>query len=799
MALTKIKKDSRIVSRYIAKFLNDFPNKSDKEIIQKAYFVAGAKRDDFDPKVYCPYRVLGKLKFQTKLQKDLYTNDFSSLPTSMRISQSVDDYLPQLRSDFPKKKERDLLIMAYNIAKDVLDNSDFVTVKEEPVYFEMIMNDMQMEEFEKQLRVYMASNADDFIDDNLFKIHMEKLSKIKMSHPLTKDDLEPEKFELFTEVAEEDIKNVPPIFIDQNYKIWDGHHRFLTLKLNNYELIPVIQLDESILKEIEDYNEFLKGWNIKQNSNENVTQFETELNRSFKENVDFVDDAAEEPFFAEDKSVGSSNVAEIGYDLGKLRVFFKNGWGYEYDVPSSWYVEMLNAPSKGQYVWNSLRGRTIGRVIDKPNKTTPGGVGGSLVPYFKIKGARQSQKTMRKSVKSFLKTGKKGPTEIGKVQVRQIPKPEFKAFVNFLKHAGGREKKPSLFTKIKGFFKGDKKDFLPSFYTDDFTDDMRYFSGPITRPGDFEYADGIRTKDYENLKEVSKKYSHIPAFDSHNENQILGFAYNLTDDPDLFMKSHPKYYELKDKEYIYAEGYSFHDTNITADMPVSIRFRDENEGLGIPEQKITDIRHLAISVNRTEQDRCSTAGGNSCFVTFQDKQDFSENLEDQKEGEINMPEKEKKEDKEKPPKGDKGKDSPVGKKKEDPPMDAEFETENKKAEKKEKEDFIRLPRSVWIKVQNDVSDMKEREKARDAEVSKIQLSKIKSDFVNKEQHYKLKDDFVKNADLSTMNILKAALVKSDVPINGANQLFKNDFKSDLTNMDDFTKALEKRYNVAGSE
>lgn len=783
------------INRKISHYHETHPGWADKKIIAASYSECGASKSDFTPDEYCPYRVLGKIKFHSKLENDLYTNDFSEMPTSIRVARSVDDYLPRLRQDFPKKKEKDLLIMAYNIARNVLDNSDFVTVKEEPIFFEIFLDDMQMEEFEKQLRIYFAQ--EDFTDDNLFKIEMMKLSKVKMSHPLTIDDLEPEKRELFTEVAQEDIKNVPPIFVDEKGKIWDGHHRYLTLKLAGFDLIPVIQLSEEILKEIEDYNIFLKGWNIKQNSNENVTQFDTELNRYLKEKGiinDFTDDKSEEPFFAEDKGVSSKTVAEIGYDLGKLRVFFKNGWGYEYDVPSSWYVEMLNAPSKGAFVWDSLRGRTIGRVIDKPNKTTPGGVGGSKVPYFKIKGGRMPQESMRKSVKGFLKSVRKGRVEVGEKPIRQIDKPTFKQFKQFLKHAGGREKKPSLFTKIKGLFKQKRNDF-----TDDFIDDMHYFSGPITRPGDFEYTDGIKTKDFDNLKNITSKYSHLPSFDSHNENEILGFAYNLTSDPEKYMRNHPKYNELKDKDYIYAEGYSFNDVDNTYDMPVSIRFQDLNEGTGLPEQNITDLIHLAISTNRTEQDRCSTLGGNPCFITFQDKQDFSEKLEQNKEGNnLPDPEKKEKEKKEKPPKGDDKGESPKGKKKEDPPMDAEFETEDKKKESKGSEDFIQVPRKAWQQVNKDISDMKDREIQREAKVAKIELNDIKNDFVDGEQLYKIKDDFIKNADLATMQVLQAGLVKSAEIVNGANQLFRGDFSKKLDKMDDFQKSLESRYNVPGS-
>lgn len=58
--------------------------------------------------------------------------------------------------------------------------------------------------------------------------------------------------------------------------------------------------------------------------------------------------------------VDSSNVADVGYDLetATLEVGFLNGSVYQYyDVPDEVYHEFMMAASKGQFVWQYLRGQ----------------------------------------------------------------------------------------------------------------------------------------------------------------------------------------------------------------------------------------------------------------------------------------------------------------------------------------------------------------------------------------------------------------------------------------------------------
>ena len=745
------------ISNAISELHDTHPTWKDKQIVAASYGKCGKAKEDFEDG-FCPYKVLSRIRFIRGLEKEIYTNDFTDIPTSIRITKAVNENLPKLKSDFPNTDQLEVLKMAYDMARGVLNNSDFETVEEEEIYFEIYIDNPEVFEAELQRQYIETLTAD--------------------------EDFNPEDL------------------------------------------------------------------------------------------VDFTDDKAQAKFFAKDKAVKSSNVAEIGYERGKLRIFFKNGGGYEYPVPSSWYTEMLNAPSKGSFVWETLRGKTPGRVIDNPNKITPGGVGGSIVPYFKIKGAAMPPDAMRKSVRSFLTAARRGKAEVGGVPIRRIPKPEFKAFKRFLKKGvlkftpeEGKPKKPSsrkpgtprtfkkivrkILTKKKGKSESEEKttetednsairerikrirkalkdarksglgdviiqamenrikqleksisdyiDFIKYYnITDDFIDDMRYFSGPITRAGEFQYHNQTKIKDYDNLTEVFNEISHLPSFDSHNEDQILGFAYNFTGNPDT--------------EQFFSEGYTFNNIEETANisldsnskLPVSIRFLDANEGTGNPEQHITDLIHLAISVNQTDTDRCSSAGGRPCYVQFQDTKDFSENTQKQLEqktvGDL-MPDKNEKEKEKKPPKDkDEEEDKEDEKKKkessdqakQDPEMDAEYKSEEKNTKDFDDRKYMKVTIEDWENINKSVSDMASREKKRIAVVNEIELSKIKSDFTNKEQIYKISSDFIKTASLDDMQTLKVALVEHNPDVDAQSQLFSSDFGSGLDNI---KKEMAELYGV----
>ena len=631
------------VSEAISTLYHAHPDWEVSQIVTTAYQQCNVVKGDFTDG-FCPYKVLAKLSFTRDFEESLIA-DFSDLPSSVMIANAVDLALPRLRATYPDLSEMELLKIAYLLAQRVISTMDFVAVPEEAFYFAIQIPNEELAQFEANLKegmYYLAEN--DFTDDR------------------------------------------------------------------------------------------------------------------------------EDPFFAPETNVTSTNVAEIGYDRGKLRIFFQNGSGYEYPVPSSFYMQMLTAPSKGQFVWDELRGRTPGRVIDNPSKLTPGGVGGSIVPYFKVKNASMSQTALAGSVKTFLKAARKGKAEVSGYPIQQIDKPTYKAWKTFLKEyeaspmdkikrffnrfkkrpnpvpaqaptqavgpavpnaptvnmpqpqakpnqaspspkpspkktskpspkktptstqksspkkssqkptktptkSPQSSKKKTTFTKVKAKkrrivqskkpttniqsriqgqlrakqsygvrgkeskYEAEEKteeskteqrqdlqdqlkkiklklkqaiaskneaqiksyraqilkiqkelqslsDFM---ITDDFMNDMRYFRGPITRAGAFEYGLDVKYKDLDNLKEVSQRYKHLPTFDSHGEHAMIGFAYNFTDDPDQYMKDHPDYTNLVGKPYIYSEGYVFDDIENMAEieidanttkLPVSIRFADANELTG---------------------------------------------------------------------------------------------------------------------------------------------------------------------------------------------------------------------------
>lgn len=55
--------------------------------------------------------------------------------------------------------------------------------------------------------------------------------------------------------------------------------------------------------------------------------------------------------------VSSSNLESVGYENGTLYVSFHGGRLYSYDnVPAQVYHELLDAPSKGQYLAYRIKG-----------------------------------------------------------------------------------------------------------------------------------------------------------------------------------------------------------------------------------------------------------------------------------------------------------------------------------------------------------------------------------------------------------------------------------------------------------
>ena len=86
----------------------------------------------------------------------------------------------------------------------------------------------------------------------------------------------------------------------------------------------------------------------------------------------------------------SQTIDKIGYFNNMLEVEFNNGGKYVYFVGPEFYDSFVEAPSKGSWLWDNLRGRKPGLVYPQGPKKTPGGVGGALEPYAKVGGRLQS-------------------------------------------------------------------------------------------------------------------------------------------------------------------------------------------------------------------------------------------------------------------------------------------------------------------------------------------------------------------------------------------------------------------------
>jgi hypothetical protein len=143
--------------------------------------------------------------------------------------------------------------------------------------------------------------------------------------------------------------------------------------------------------------------------------------------------------------------------------------------------------------------------------------------------------------------------------------------------------------------------------------DSTTMHGVLTRSGEFEYRDGIRTKDWNNLKEVFNETEYVPLIgskmpDSHKdlEGRLLGFSWNWQPDDE--------------NEHMYGDVEFFDDIKNLSDLedpkdlPVSFGFRDVAP-MGSGTQEITKLHHLAVSLNANEKDRCSSRDGQPCTIS----------------------------------------------------------------------------------------------------------------------------------------------------------------------------------------
>lgn len=423
----------------------------------------------------------------------------------------------------------------------------------------------------------------------------------------------------------------------------------------------------------------------------------------------------------------SSNVAAIGYDKGVMYVKFHNGALYSYDVGPKVYEIIASAPSKGQAVWSLLRGWDPGRVIDDPSKTTPGGVGGSKVVYWKVShqpgrdAPAMSPEAMRRTIAQFTQfhaapapdpegalkpptaTQSRGNVAIGQLSGREIRRArelEEEAKKILLRAQEEKEEAPTPEEADRGLGQRRKalqqrieelqaalsagtdlpdvvrqtmqreikrlQRQLRSDYTDDFTlvSDTT-LHGPITRAGAFRYGSTVKEKDWNNLREVFSRLTHVPAFDSHEEHRLIGYAhgpFKFNEDTHQILGNLETFQDIEEISPLSDEE--------RERFPVSIRFYDGSR-VEDRKQDIREVLHLAVSLDKTDRDRCSTEDGAPCYVSpVASLDDFQQPTQE----DYSMPENTKENDKDKK------------KKKDEDEEDEDDEDKEKKEDKKDMED-----------------------------------------------------------------------------------------------------------------
>lgn len=144
-------------------------------------------------------------------------------------------------------------------------------------------------------------------------------------------------------------------------------------------------------------------------------------------------------------------------------------------------------------------------------------------------------------------------------------------------------------------------------------EDSSVYYGRVTRGGPFLYPEGWKNKDYNNLKENFQKTSHLPIFGSrvygsHNEEKptthLVGFSTDWEyDDPNK---------DIFGYQYFFDDVKKLSNLKNPIELPVSIKFDDVGHG---NRQEIAGLHHLAVSLNKLEDDRCGLEGGKACTIS----------------------------------------------------------------------------------------------------------------------------------------------------------------------------------------
>lgn len=144
-------------------------------------------------------------------------------------------------------------------------------------------------------------------------------------------------------------------------------------------------------------------------------------------------------------------------------------------------------------------------------------------------------------------------------------------------------------------------------------EDSSVYYGRVTRGGPFLYPEGWKYKDYKQVKALVKNTSHVPIFGSqtygsHSEEKptthLIGFGTDWEFDDqneDIF-----------GKQYFFDDMKNLSNLKNPVELPVSFKFDDAGQG---NQQKLTRLHHLAVSLNKLEDDRCGLAGGKACTIS----------------------------------------------------------------------------------------------------------------------------------------------------------------------------------------
>ncbi|MFW9872571.1 MAG: hypothetical protein ACFFG0_05660 [Candidatus Thorarchaeota archaeon] len=190
-----------------------------------------------------------------------------------------------------------------------------------------------------------------------------------------------------------------------------------------------------------------------------------------------------------------------------------------------------------------------------------------------------------------------------------------------------------------------KKDFqvVNDFVTTDFqVINDSTLGGYIVRDGDYEYhaPDGsitIKYKDWDNIQEAYGAINHAIAFgsrnpDSHTErdDKMIGYFDDFKFIPKGTKGPTKPYVDEKYNRVWARINTNKHITELSdlqlddlRNLPVSASYDDYGYG---DKQIIGKIHHIAVSLNKNERDRCSTAGGTPCNVSL--SQDHDHNLKE---------------------------------------------------------------------------------------------------------------------------------------------------------------------------